>query len=110
MRRTPNTQHWLPTRSHKIPKIKFWLTKMRRLPNVAVRYSSDKIDQFNKRVHGSVVATEKWLLPWHHRDVTICEAYTRGGKCGDCRACWDKSIKTIAYPAHGATMLKKIAA
>ena len=40
--------------------------------------------------------------------MTICEAYQREGKCGTCRACWDKKVKVIAYPAHGKSMNKLI--
>ena len=40
--------------------------------------------------------------------ATLCEAYSRGGKCSGCRACWDKSVATIAYPAHGAKMARVI--
>ena len=131
MQATSDTQHWLPTRSHKIPKIKAWLIKMRRLPNVSVRYSSDNIDSYERKLHGSVVVTPegvdkytnriqketKVVLPtmlyrYAHlkvpKDLFLCQAYTRKGKCGDCRACWDKRIKTIAYPTHGAKMDKVI--
>ncbi len=100
---TPDTKHWLPTRSHKIGRIRLILTNIKKERNVAVRYSSDNIGKFNARVHGSVVFSEE--AP----DGTFpCEAYTRGGSCGDCRACWDTSIKTIAYPSHGLKMERLI--
>ena len=101
---TKNTKHWLPTRSHKVPKIKDWLNYTKRLSNMSIRYSADRINKFNKRLHGSVV-TNGDKLP----GVFECQAYTRGGQCGDCRACWDKTIKVIGYPAHGYGM-KRIAA
>jgi hypothetical protein len=41
--------------------------------------------------------------------MTACDAYERAGKCGSCRACWSKDVKTIAYPAHGRKMLGLIA-
>ena len=103
-KKTKDTRHWLPTRSHKVPTIRNWLTRMKRLPNMAVRYSSDRVNRFNKRLHGSVVSDGK-LLP----NTFECQAYLRGGQCGHCRACWGKSNKTIAYPAHGYKM-KRIAA
>ena len=31
---------------------------------------------------------------------TECRAYTQGGECVDCRACWDKTIPNISYPKH----------
>ena len=29
-----------------------------------------------------------------------CKAYTRGNQCGDCRACWDKTVKNVSYKKH----------
>jgi hypothetical protein len=40
--------------------------------------------------------------------MTLCRAYENAGKCSGCRACWDKKIKVIAYPAHGQKMQKVI--
>ena len=109
MKLTPWVKHWLPTRSYKFKKIDVVLKKMAKLSNVAVRRSADSVDgRHNKRVHGSVI------IPSAHTDVAdhvnICEAYIakNNGKCNGCRACWDKSVKTIAYVAHGASMKKVI--
>ena len=33
-------------------------------------------------------------------DIEICMASTRGGQCGPCRSCWDKSVKNITYKYH----------
>lgn len=41
-------------------------------------------------------------------DAFMCGAYDRDGKCGDCRACWDKNVKVVAYPAHGLSMMAKV--
>lgn len=113
MKGTPKTKHWLPTRSYKFKKIKRVLTKMKQLPNVAVRYSSDTINKFDKKVHGSVVITSDRIAdgePDSNRiQAHICFAYEQDGKCGDCRDCWDKTIKTIAYPTHGNKMAKVVA-
>jgi hypothetical protein len=40
--------------------------------------------------------------------MTLCKAYDNGGKCNGCRACYDKSVDVIAYPAHGRSMQKVI--
>tara|TARA_R110000765_G_scaffold392455_1_gene485619 strand:+ start:114 stop:533 length:420 start_codon:yes stop_codon:yes gene_type:complete len=103
IKRTPNCKHWIPTRSHKVAKLKPAISRLKKERNASVRYSADKIGRFNKAVHGSVVfAGEK------PDNSFLCEAYTRGGECGDCRACWDTNIKTIAYPTHGANMNKVV--
>jgi hypothetical protein len=106
MTRTPWCKHWLPTRMHKFPKFKQVLQSMQRLDNVSVRFSSDSVTgQFIPGLHGSVIvptsedATDK---------MTLCKAYEHDGKCSGCRACWDKSVDLIAYPAHGVKMNKVI--
>jgi hypothetical protein len=107
MIRTPNTQHWLPTRMHRFPKFRPVLSEMRTLSNVVVRLSSDSIEgEHDARLAtGSTIFSDPSQLPDH---ATVCGAYKRDGKCGDCRACWDTDNKLIAYPAHGRVMLKLI--
>ena len=107
MRATPNTQHWLPTRMHKFQKFRPVIRAMRKLDNVVVRVSSDSVTgQYDRRQ-----STTSTIIPTASTPTTatICRAYERDGKCGDCRACWDKSIKVIAYPAHGQKMQSVIA-
>lgn len=106
MVRTPWCKHWLPTRMYKFPKFKQVLQSMQSLDNVSVRFSSDSVTgQFIDGLHGSVIvptsedATDK---------MTLCKAYEHDGKCSGCRACWDKSVPLIAYPAHGVKMNKVI--
>ena len=106
MQSTPHCNHWLPTRMHKFSKFKNILAKMESLPNVVVRKSSDS-------VHGETIdgLTTSTIVPTpaHATNVmTVCKAYERAGKCGTCRACWNKDVKTIAYPAHGVKMKKVI--
>jgi hypothetical protein len=33
------------------------------------------------------------------KDAT-CPAPSQGGKCGDCRACWDPKVKVVSYGKH----------
>ena len=106
MQRTPWVQHWLPTRMHKFPKFRAVLRDMMALDNVMVRFSSDSIrGQFIKGLHGSVIVPTADNVP---AGVSLCGAYSRGGVCGGCRACWDRSVPVIAYPAHGKKMAKVI--
>ena len=95
---TPDTSHWLPTKSYKIPKIREILECIKSLPNVAVRYSSDSADGiYEAGLHGSVAIN----YAEDETSATVCGAYQRDGKCGDCRNCWDTSVAVIAYPLHG---------
>lgn len=106
MQRTPWCKHWLPTRMHKFPKFRGVLTEMQALDNVMVRFSSDSVTgQFIDGLHGSVIVpTIDDVTP----KMQACEAYQHGGKCNGCRACWNKSVPLIAYPAHGVKMAKVI--
>jgi hypothetical protein len=103
---TPGTMHWLPTKSYTIPKIRTILDKIKLLPNAAVRYSSPSVDGTYTEEHGSTV------IPYADTptDAFVCGAYSRGGQCGDCRACWDKEVNVVAYPAHGRKMGKNLKA
>jgi len=88
-RRTPNTKHWLPTQERQ------FLPAPEEVPaNLVIRLSRSKIDG---------PATAAWS---HDSGVTTddskrtCPAPTQGGKCGDCRVCWNKNIKSVIYGKH----------
>jgi hypothetical protein len=106
MKLTPWVSHWLPTRMHKFPKFRRVLQDMEKLDNVSVRFSSDSVTgDYVEGLHGSVIVPTA-----EHATVSmkLCEAYNHGGTCNGCRACWDKSVSVIAYPAHGVKMAKVI--
>jgi hypothetical protein len=106
MKRTPWVKHWLPTRMHKFPKFALVLREMASLPNVSVRFSSDSVTgDYTKKLHGSVIIPTPADVK---KGMTLCEAYSHNGKCNGCRACYDKKVKVIAYPAHGVSMHKVI--
>ena len=106
MSRTPWVSHWLPTRMHKFPKFALVLRAMSQLDNVMVRPSSDSIvGEYIPGLHGSVIVPDSRVNP---DMVQLCKAYEHDGKCNGCRACYDKSVPVIAYPAHGKTMSKVI--
>jgi hypothetical protein len=104
MQKTPQVKHWLPTKSYNIPKIRAILDLMKLLPNASVRYSSPSITGEYSEDHGSTV------IPYaeDETNATVCGAYSRGGKCGECRDCWDKNVAVVAYPAHGTRMMAKV--
>ena len=106
MIRTPWCKHWLPTRMHKFPKFKQVLSDMQALKNVMVRFSSDSVNgEYIKKLHGSVIIPD---IESVKTGMTLCRAYENAGKCNGCRACYDKKVKVIAYPAHGVKMHKVI--
>lgn len=105
MKRTPWVKHWLPTRMHKFKKFQSVIDEMNALPNVVARLSSDS-------VHGEIIDGEftSTIIPYPKTptEAFVCRAYDNEGKCGTCRACWDKNVPTIAYVAHGQKMKKVI--
>ena len=88
-RKTPETQHWMPTREAQFIK----RLNVNQVPrNLIIRMSSHMIDQ------GPVS-----FWPWTSTVVTSgksCPAQEQGNQCKDCRQCWDRSVKNIAYPKH----------
>ena len=86
---TPSVDHWLPTREA-------WIKKF--IPaapaNLNIRFSMPMIDQeaAGGWPNTSTVVTDK--------TKANCPAPNQGNECKDCRACWNKSIKNIAYLAH----------
>ena len=105
MQRTPWCNHWLPTKSYKFPKFTFIFNKMNALPNVVARFSSDSIT--GGIIKGKNTSTIVQKAEDATSKMTVCEAETRGGKCGPCRACWDKSVSVIAYIGHGRSIKKQ---
>jgi len=86
---TPSVDHWLPTREA-------WVKKF--IPaapdNLNIRFSMPMINQeaAGGWPNTSTVVTDK--------TKANCPAPQQGNECKSCRACWDKSIKNIAYLAH----------
>jgi hypothetical protein len=106
MKRTPWVRHWLPTRMHKFDKFVPVLDEMQSLPNVVVRLSSDSVN--GETIEGVTTST---IIPTSEqapKNATVCEAYERDGKCGQCRACWNKDVSLVAYVAHGRKMERNL--
>ena len=106
MKETHWVNHGLPTSMHKFEKFAGVIAEMEALPNVVVRLSSDSIN--GETIEGATTSTICHSAENAPEGATVCEAYTRGGKCGTCRACFSKDVPVVAYPAHGAKLLKMI--
>jgi len=92
--RTPNTQHWLPTREYAM--IAQYLRNGGTIPaNLVVRQSAHMVgrkapESAHPQVTGSTVDGPGMQ----------CPAPTQGNTCGDCRACWDPSVRVVTYTEH----------
>jgi len=87
-KQTPGTQHWLPTQERQ------YLPKPEDVPaNLIIRLSAAKVNGTagNAWSHSSTVVTD---------GSASCAAPDQGGKCLDCRACWNKDVKNVSYGKH----------
>ena len=91
-KRTPDTDHWLPTREARFINLMD--------PNVVPKnlkiVLSDHMN--NQRV------TPTWWpytsgVTTDHNEVS-CPASKQGNKCRDCRKCWDRRTKRVIYGKH----------
>lgn len=86
---TPGVKHWMPTQERKyllkIPK--------ERIPkNLIIRLSGSKVD-------GKAPTCWPWTSTVTTKKAT-CPAPKQGGKCLDCRRCWDRKVKNVKYGKH----------
>lgn len=91
-RRLPEIAFWLPTKERGI--VRRFLKSGSFPANLCVRVSATMIG----RAAGSVCG-----LPTSTVSAGIgveCKAPGNGGECGDCRACWDRSIENVDYREH----------
>ena len=87
-RLTPDTSHWLPTRE---AWIKDHLAS--KPDNLVIRFSPPMV---NQRAPESWPNSSMVVNKGYH----TCPAPAQGGKCLDCRQCWDPDIKVVSYGKH----------
>ena len=97
---TPHITHWIPTREYGV--VRQYLRTYGPFPaNLRVRVSAAMMEssapaEFDYTSEVSSRASER---ADEGRGVFACIAYTQGGACRDCRACWSQ-VPTIVYPLH----------
>ena len=86
-RLTPTKRHWMPTREA-------WIKDhVSRAPdNLIIRFSMPMIDQ---AAAGGWANTSTVVSAG-----ATCPAPKQNNECKDCRACWNKEVKNIAYGKH----------
>jgi hypothetical protein len=90
---TPNVRHWLPTQERSIVHNVGTLAD-----NLTVRFSSVFIDKPTNQGHLSALFCTSSVT--RAAEKATCSSFLTNGYCGDCRACWDKSVKNITYLVH----------
>lgn len=112
---TPDTKHWLPTRSDKLSHLNFHIAKRQlggrmafaktiaALPNVAVRLSADNIgfDKPERKGVNSYVIRPTDLFEAQKRGIKICPVTKPGStqkSCDTCTTCY--TDQPVAYMIH----------
>lgn len=91
--RCPEIKFWLATRENAL--VSQYLRNKGQFPkNLIVRVSGAMVDGYApiKFYNTATVTTRS--------DEVTCPAYQQGGKCGDCRKCWDPTIRNVVFPKH----------
>lgn len=92
----PHIEHWIPTKEPKI--VRDYVAMGNLIPdNMIIRLSGTMINGNPPKAwsHTSTVFDGNGKPIGHE-----CPAYKQDHKCGECRACWNKSIPNISYPKH----------
>jgi hypothetical protein len=96
---TPATRHWLPTQERKI--VARYLTQYGTFPsNLCVRISAVVINSIPATYAGCTERQASMISESPVAGAWNCPAPQQGNACGDCRACWDRSVPLVAYHLH----------
>lgn len=93
---TPTMHHWIPTKEYRTAKALVGITPR----NVNVRLSTYRLGEvldtsiaYPGFTTSSIDAHEGYPCPANHNP-------RHHGKCGACRACWDRRVQNIDYKLH----------
>jgi hypothetical protein len=103
----PEVKFWIPTRAYQragcpiewFDPILNTLRELAQLPNVTVRPSALNFGAYPPVVEGLHAGTTA-DNPDVFR-VKQCPAKQQGGRCLDCRTCWDDKTCPVSYARHG---------
>lgn len=91
----PDVRFWLPTREKGL--INQYARAFGAFPeNLTVRVSAAMVDGRPPEGFECTSTVHESGAP-HGLE---CEAYKRGNRCADCRACWDRAVKNVSYRKH----------
>ena len=88
---TPGTMHWLPTREVKYTRLMDPEVVPKNLKIVISDHMVDQVTPVRSWPYTSGVTTA---------GNATCPAPSQGGKCGSCRACWDRKTTRVVYGKH----------
>jgi hypothetical protein len=105
-RQLPEIRFWIPTRAWQQPAgplpvfdpLLMTLRKLAALSNVTVRPSALNFGDAAPNVAGLHASSTAALM--NLGNVRQCPASNQGGRCGDCRTCWDMKETAVSYRRH----------
>ena len=100
---TPHIRHWIPTREYvgqngQQSIVAQWFAQYGKLPeNLTMRLSALMLEGA-----APTAIAQKYGLTTSGVSKTgfTCPSVNQGGKCLDCRACWNKEIANVNYKQH----------
>ena len=99
----PHIKIWLPTHEHKMIEIYVERYGNNWPKNLTIRLSADMVDEeIPSEVLDRLNVTSSSVTTDGNYSCVASKNKKILGKnnCGDCRACWDKSIRNVSYPKH----------
>lgn len=100
--RLPWVTFWIPTRESAILRV--WMREHGAFPvNLTVRQSAALVGHFpnpDRATDGRVFSAVAFKGQEIPTDAHACPAYSQGGECRDCRACWSPDVPVVVYPLH----------
>jgi len=91
-KQTPSVKHWLPTREVKYTSLMDPAVVPTNLKIIISDHMIDQATPVKSWPFTSGVSSDKKLA--------TCPAPSQGGKCGSCRACWDRNTTRVVYGKH----------
>jgi hypothetical protein len=102
----PRVKFWLPTREYQT--VEAYRRTGGRIPsNLCIRLSAHLIDGKLPLAYGLPLSTVSTKKVGMRSKVRSCPAPKQNNQCGNCRACWDPSVRIVTYHlkyggSHGA--------
>lgn len=94
-RAAPRVKHWLPSKKYSI--VIDYLQRETPPRNLTIRLSAMLVNDALRWARDRGLVTSSVFTSTPPRGARVCPADRQGHNCGDCRACWDKRVKHVAY-------------
>ena len=99
-RETPYVKHWLPSKETTV--IRKYMETHDVPSNLNIRISASMINGKPKDIKGTTtsIVISKEMMGKNNMDCPIYADDSHGKSCGDCEACYDKTVKNVNYLEH----------